>query len=114
MGAIIKRYNCWGVPAAIWKDEVQGMYVCGFYDVDKEQYISGGDIEMVMLDGFEIGDSDAALKLVTKYSRRVKRSRCTEKEKFYLSPKDLHGLEKEIEENRKEWNEVIQKLKECK
>jgi len=70
MSNIIKHYDCWGVPYAIWQNEEKGDYLCGVYDINLGYYVGAGSMERVLWDGFEITQEEATV-LVNKYTENV-------------------------------------------
>lgn len=99
MSNIIKHYDCWGVPYAIWRNEENGEYLCGVYDVGLGSYVGAGSMDTVLWDGFEITPAEAA-SLVNKYTENVLYRDLRLSGSFRVKPNVYKKMESDIKNNR--------------
>ena len=100
MRDVIKRYDCWGVPYAIWRNEDNSEYLCGVYDIDLGYYVAAGSMDTVLWDGIEITQEEAA-DLVNKYTESVMHREQRRSNNYHVKSNIYLKMQSDIRHNQK-------------
>ena len=106
MRNIIKRYDCWGVPYAIWKSEDNSEYLCGVYDIDLGCYVAAGSMDRVLWDGVEITQEQAA-KLVNTYTVSVTYREQRRSDGYHIKSDVYRKVQSDIKNNHKKGKDLF-------